>query len=124
LCLKGEHFFEAFYHGAIIGFLYSAVVYIIESGEYITAGIRPSRKLDEERGEQIVELLFIDVAEVKIKIGDRCLSSAAQFNDILYDRRTESMMSVSQRRNKPKDEPDDAFPRARYKNTRRSEIVA
>jgi len=38
-------------------------------GEYVTTGIGPSGKLDEERGKQIVKFLFVDVLEVKIKVG-------------------------------------------------------
>jgi hypothetical protein len=72
-------------------------VFRIESREYIAAGIGSRRKLDEEGGKQVGKSLFIDVPEVEIKIGHRCLPSVAQGYDIFYDRRTEFMMSVSQR---------------------------
>ena len=35
------------------------------------AGIGPSRKLDEERWEQVVKFLFIGIPEVEIKVGQR-----------------------------------------------------
>jgi hypothetical protein len=41
--------------------------------------------------------LFIDVPEVKIKISHRCLPGVAQGHDILYNRGTKLMTSVSQR---------------------------
>jgi hypothetical protein len=83
----------------------------IKSGEYIATGIRLSGKLDEERGKQVAEFLFINIPEVKIKVGHRCLLSVAQGDDILYDRGTELKMSVSQKRNEQKKgEPGDTFP--------------
>ena len=57
----------------------------IESGEYIAKGIGLSRKLTEERRKQVVKTLFIDVPEIKIKVGHRGLPSIAQGYDILYD---------------------------------------
>jgi len=54
-------------------------------GEYVTTGIGASRKLDEQRGKQVVKFLFIDVPEIKIEIGDRGLPSIAQGYDILYN---------------------------------------
>jgi len=88
LRIEGEHFFEAFYHGVIVGFLCSTTMYRIELGEYVTTGIGPSRKLDEERRKQVVKTLFIDVPEVEIKVGHRGPPSTAQGHDVLYDRRT------------------------------------
>jgi hypothetical protein len=52
LCVEeGEHFLEAFYHGAIASLLFSSIVCTIKSGEYVATGIGPSRKLSEERGK-------------------------------------------------------------------------
>ena len=89
LSVEDEHLFEAFYHSAIAGFVGSSIVCRIESGEYVTTGIGPSRKLDEEGGKQVMDSLFIDVPEVEIKVGHRSRSSIAQGHDVLYDRRTE-----------------------------------
>ncbi len=61
----------------------------IESGEYVTTGVRLSRKLDEEGGKQVAKSLFIDVPEVEIEVGHRGRPSIAQGHDVLYDRRTE-----------------------------------
>src|SRR6267154_573597 len=70
LCIEeDEHFFEAFYHGAIARLLFSSIVCRMELGEYVTTGIGPSGKLDEERGKQIVKFLFVDVLEDEIKVG-------------------------------------------------------
>jgi hypothetical protein len=41
----------------------------IESRKDIATGIGASRKLDEERWEQVVKFLFVNVPEVKIKVG-------------------------------------------------------
>jgi hypothetical protein len=41
----------------------------MKSGEYVTTGIGASRKLDEQRGKQVVKFLFINVPEIEIKIG-------------------------------------------------------
>jgi hypothetical protein len=54
--------------------------------------------------------LFIDVPEVEIEIGHRGPPGIALGFDILYDRGTKSMMSVSQRLKKfRKDKPEDTF---------------
>jgi hypothetical protein len=45
-----------------------------------------------------VKFLFIDVPEVKIKVGQRGLPSIAQDHDIFYDRGTEMAVSVGQER--------------------------
>jgi hypothetical protein len=71
------------------------IVFRIELGEYVATGIRPRRKLGKEGGKQVGKLLFIDIPEVKIKIGHRCHPSVAQGYDIFYDRRTKFIMSVS-----------------------------
>jgi hypothetical protein len=90
LCVEeNEHFSETFYHGAIARLLFSSIVCRIESGKYVTTGIGPSRKLDEERRKQIVKFLFVNVPEVKIKIGCRGPPCTAQGHDILYNRGTE-----------------------------------
>jgi hypothetical protein len=58
-----------------------------------------------------VKFLFINVPEVKIKIGHRGPPSVAQGRNFLYDRGTDLIMSVSQRWNESKKgEPDDTFP--------------
>jgi hypothetical protein len=41
----------------------------IKSGEYVTTGIGASRKLDEQRGKQVVKFLFINIPEIEIKVG-------------------------------------------------------
>jgi hypothetical protein len=41
----------------------------MKSGEHIATEIGPSRELDEEGGKQVAKCLFIDVPEVKIKVG-------------------------------------------------------
>jgi hypothetical protein len=41
----------------------------IELEKYIATRIGPSRKLDEKRWKQAVEVLLIDVPEVEIKVG-------------------------------------------------------
>ena len=54
---------------------------------------------------------LVNVPEVKIKVGHRCLPGIAQGYNILYDRGTESPKLGSQKRNESeKDEPDDTFP--------------
>ena len=118
LHLEGEHFFEAIYHSAIARIKYSTIVSRIESGEDIATEIGASRKLDEERRKQVVKSLFIDIPEVKTKVGHRCLPGVPRGYDISYDRGTaiRLFMSVSQRRiDSKKDEPHDAFPRTRYR---------
>ena len=58
-----------------------------------------------------MKFLFINVLEVKIKIGHGGHPSVAQGHDFLYDRRTDLIMSVSERQNElKKGEPDDTFP--------------
>ncbi len=72
------------------------IVFRIELREYVTTRIGPSRKLDEKRRKQVAKFLFIDVPEVKIKIGHQGPPSVARGDDILYDRGTRLAMSVSQ----------------------------
>ena len=57
----------------------------MEVGEFVTAGIGPRRELDEERGKNVRKLLFIDVPEIEIKIGQRGTPSIAQGHDVLYN---------------------------------------
>jgi hypothetical protein len=66
---KGEHVFEAFCHGAITRLLNTTVVCSIKAGEYVATKLRPSRKLEEERRQQVAALLLIAVSKVEIKIG-------------------------------------------------------
>jgi hypothetical protein len=68
----------------------------IEPGEYVATEVGPRRKLGKERGKQVVEFLFIDVPEVKIKIGHRRLPGVAQGYDVFYDRRTELILVLQQ----------------------------
>jgi hypothetical protein len=70
-------------------------VFRIESGKYVTTGIGPRRKLDEQRGKQVAKLLFIDIPEVEIEISHRGPPGVTLGFDILNDRGTESMVSVS-----------------------------
>jgi hypothetical protein len=73
--------------------------------------------LDEERGEQVAKLLFLDIPEVKIKVRHQCLSIISQVHDILYDRGTKLTTSVSHgRKASVKGEPNDTFPGTRYRN--------
>ena len=53
----------------ITWFPHSIIMCRIELREYVATKIGPSRKLDEERQKQVVKILFINVPEVKIKIG-------------------------------------------------------
>jgi hypothetical protein len=69
LPFEADHLFEAFNHRPIARFPYSTVVGGMKLGEYATAGIGASRKLDEQRGKQVVEFLFINVPEIEIKMG-------------------------------------------------------
>ena len=73
LHIEIEHFFKAFYHDMIAGILYSTTMRRMEPGERIITEIRPSCKLNEKRRKQVVKYLFIDVLEVKIKVGHRGL---------------------------------------------------
>jgi hypothetical protein len=41
--------------------------------------------MDEQRGKQVAEVLFIEIIEIEIEVGDRGPPSVAQANDILYD---------------------------------------
>jgi hypothetical protein len=58
----------------------------IKAGEYVATRIRPGRKLDEERGQQVAASLLIGVFKVEIKIGHGGSSRLAQTHHILYDR--------------------------------------
>jgi hypothetical protein len=69
LSVEAEHFFKAFNHCPITRFPYSTIVGRMKSGEYVTTGIGARRKLDEQRGKQIVKFLFINVPEIEIEIG-------------------------------------------------------
>jgi hypothetical protein len=42
-------------------------------------------RLDEEGWGQVLKSLFIDVPEIKVKIGHQDLPSIAQARDVLYD---------------------------------------
>ena len=58
-----------------------------------------------------MEFLFINVPEVKIEIGHRCLPRVAQGHDLLYDRGTEfDDVSLTGAEELNKGEPDDTFP--------------
>jgi hypothetical protein len=49
--LHGKHFFEAFYHGTVAGFPFSAVVCVIKAEECVMARIGPGRKVHKKGGE-------------------------------------------------------------------------
>ena len=66
-----------------------------------------------------MKFLFIDVPEVKIKVGHCCLSGIAQGYNILYDRGTKLLMSFTMANELKEGEPDDTFPRTRYERNRR-----
>jgi len=86
------------------------IVFRIELKEYVTTGIGPGRKLYEKRWKQVAKVLFIDVPEVKIKIGHQGPPSIARGNDILYDRGTRLAMSGSQgRKESKKDKPENTL---------------
>jgi len=71
MCVEGEHRFEAFNHGTVIGFCYPTTMQSIELGEYVTTGIGLSGKLNEEGRQQVMESLLVNIPEVKIEISDR-----------------------------------------------------
>jgi hypothetical protein len=72
--------------------------------------------LDKEGEKQVLKFLFINVPEVEVKIGHRRLASFAQGHDIIYNRGTDLIISVSQMGNETENgEPDHTFPGARYR---------
>jgi hypothetical protein len=76
------------------------------------AGVGPRRKLDEKGWKYVLKSLFIDIPEIKIKVGERSPPIIAQGYDIFYDRGTESNVLVEQwkRETTKKDKPEDTFP--------------
>ena len=83
----------------------------IELGEYIATRIGPSGKLNKERWEKVAALLFIEVPEVKIKVGQQGLVGIAQRYDVLYDRRTvNNGVSWTNVGKLMKDTPEDTLP--------------
>src|SRR6267154_6221032 len=96
LPLEREHFFQAFRHCAITRLLYPTIMCRIELGEFVTTGIGSGRELDEKRGKKVAKPLLIDVPEIKIEVGHCGHPGIAQGHDILYNRRTEIIMSFSQ----------------------------
>ena len=64
-----EHVLETSNHFNITWLLCTIVVRRIEAGEDVATGTRLSRKLDEERGEEVATMLFIKVPEIEIKVG-------------------------------------------------------
>jgi len=85
LRLEGEHFFETFYHSAIIRLPNSTIMGRVELEQDITTRIRPSRELEEEGREQIAEFLLVDVPKIEIKIGNQGPPSIMRGHNILND---------------------------------------
>jgi len=54
-------------------------------GEGVTTGIRQSGELDKEGRKEVMEILFVDIPEVKIEICHRGHPGVVQGHDILYD---------------------------------------
>ena len=61
----------------------------IESQYDVEKRFQVSGKLGDKRRDQVVQVLLVDVPEVKIKVAHRRLSQLAHGLDILYDRGTD-----------------------------------
>jgi hypothetical protein len=57
-CINNTDGRIVFYHNATIRSLCSSIVCRRESREYVTTGIGSSRRLDEERGKQVVSCVI------------------------------------------------------------------
>jgi len=62
-----EHLLQALRQNAIARLLRATAMFRKQAEKYVKTGIRPSRKLREERKEQVPAGLFIGDPEVKIK---------------------------------------------------------
>ena len=82
---ESEHCFETFCHSVVTGLLNTTVMVRIEAGKCIATRIRASRKLNEERRENVAKSLLIGVSEVEIEICNGGISGVAQLHDILDD---------------------------------------
>jgi len=63
-----EHILKTSYHYTIAGLLRTIVVCRIKAGEDVATRMGLSRKLDEERGEEVATVLFVKVPEVEIEV--------------------------------------------------------
>ena len=63
-----EHVLEALCHHTKHGRLFAIIVLQIKPGEDIATRIRLSGKLDEKRGEQVPDILLVEIPEIKIKV--------------------------------------------------------
>ena len=93
---------------------------LIYTVENFTARTGASRKLEYERKQQIMTGFLVDIPEIKIKVGHDRGSSFAYSHDVLNDGGTGEKIS-SDRKEEWDNEPNDAFPRARYDNRSLSE---
>jgi hypothetical protein len=83
--------------------------------ENVAARTGASRKLENERKQQIATGFLFDIPEIEVKVGHDGGSSIACGHDVLDDGGTGKKIS-SDRKEARKNKPDDAFPRARYDN--------
>ena len=63
-----EHIPETSHHLTIAGILYTIVVRRMKVGEDVATRTGLSRKLDEERGEEVASVLFTKVPEIEIEV--------------------------------------------------------
>ena len=80
LIWEGNQFYETLYQFVFTRLLSATVVFEIKGEEYITITIGVSRKLGDERCEQIAALLLVGVPKVEVKIGHRSHSAVVQGN--------------------------------------------
>ena len=66
--------FQTPYQFVFTRLLSTTVVFEIKGGEYIAITIGPSRKLGDERCEQVPALLLVDVPKIEVKVGHRSQS--------------------------------------------------
>lgn len=80
LIWEGDQFYETLYQFVFTRLLSATVMFEIKGEEYIAITIGASRKLGDERCEQIAALLLVGVPKVEVKIGHRSHSAVVQGN--------------------------------------------
>jgi hypothetical protein len=81
--------------------------------ENVAARTGASRKLENERKQQIVTAFLVGISEIEVKVGHDGGSSIACGHNVLDDRGTGERISFDMKEAR-NNKPDDAFPRARY----------
>ena len=90
---------------------------LVKTVENVAVRAGAGGKLGYERKEQVVTGLLVKIPEIEVKVGHDSRSSFADGHNILDNRGTRKKLSPDRKQEK-NNEPDNAFPRARYKNRR------